>query len=346
MLNEILEKLTKLNQGPCVSLGLNTHRTHPENTKDNILLKNLLQEARIKLAEAYDKVVYKDLLIKMEELESEIDHQKNLESLHIYLSNEHLELFRSTWPIEESFVFVGDEFALNGLIQFYSESESYYILPISQGGTKLYKAENNNQLEEIRNDDFPFDENPFYTTNSDKSSDSNLVDKLLLEYLNGIDKAVQRIYNTSGIKTVVISTKDLYTKLIQISDNPTVYYNFTAVDYNHLQKDDLLDKSWQVILIDKRKNIDLLIQEIEQAVPTGNVYTEVHDIVKAAKEGRADLLVIEKGFRYQDKFDDEELQNEINNHLALDVLKHQGKVYFAEPEQMHDFGQIVLKARY
>ena len=42
----------------------------------------------------------------------------------------------------------------------------------------------------------------------------------------------------------------------------------------------------------------------------------------------------------------EVLQNRINNRIAWDVLKHQGKVYFADAEQMHDFGQIVLKARY
>jgi hypothetical protein len=346
MLNEILEKLANIKQGPCVSLGLNTHRTHPENTKDNILLKNLFQEARIKLAEAYEKDEFRQLLVKIDKLEKEIDHQKNLESLHIFLSNDELEIFRSAWPVEESFVFVGDEFALNALIQYYSESENYYILAISQGGTTLYEAENDRLLEEVRNDDFPYEENPFYTTHSDKASDSKLIDKLLLEYLNGIDKAIQSLYNSSGLKTVVMSTKDMYTKLIQITDNQSAYYDYTAIDYNHLQKDDLLEKAWQVVLSDKHEKIDLLVQEIQQAVPKGNVYTEMHDIVKAAKEGRADLLVIEKGFRYKDQFNDEVLQNRINNRIAWDVLKHQGKVYFADAEQMHDFGQIVLKARY
>jgi hypothetical protein len=305
-----------------------------------------MQDARKKLAEAYEKGMYISLLTNMEKIEKELDHQRNLESLHLFISNDISELFRSPWPLEESYVDVGEEFALNALIQYFAERENYFILPLTQGGTKLYKAENDLLVEEVRNDEFPFDENPYYTTHGDKGSDSKLTDKLLLEYLNGIDKAVQKIYNSTGLKTVVLSTKDMYAKLLQTADKPDVYFDYTAIDYNHIQIDNLLKSAWSVVQESKKTQIDSVFEEIEKAVPTGKVYTEIHDIAKAAREGRAAILVVEKGFRYKDQFNDEKLQHNINNRIAWDVLNHQGKVYFADPAQMKAFGQIVLKARY
>lgn len=346
MINKIIEKLAEVEQGPCVSISLNTHRTHPENARDSILLKNLLQEARIKLAEVYEKGLYNELLKKMGLLEKEIDHQKNLNSLHIFLSNDIFEVQRSIWSIEKSFVFVGEEFALNALIQMQTEQIQYYILSLSQGGTKLYSAENQAILEEVRNDDFPFDESTFYTTHGDTGSDSKLVDKLLLEYLNGIDKAIQRLFKTTKLKTVVLSTKDMYTKLIQVSDNQGAYYDHAAIDYNHLQKDDMVNKAWEIVQEEKNRSVDILMQEIARAVPQGKVFTEINDIARAAKEGRAEFLVLERGFRFNDQFNNYALQQNINNRIAYDVLKNQGMVCFADADQMQDFGRIVLKTRY
>ena len=44
-LKETLQKLAAENNTPCVSISFNTHRTHPDNTHDAVMLKNLLKEA-------------------------------------------------------------------------------------------------------------------------------------------------------------------------------------------------------------------------------------------------------------------------------------------------------------
>jgi len=40
-LKEQLQKLVAEKNSPCVTISLDTHRTHPDNAKDEILLKNL-----------------------------------------------------------------------------------------------------------------------------------------------------------------------------------------------------------------------------------------------------------------------------------------------------------------
>ncbi len=46
-LKEQLQELATKKDSPCVTISLNTHRTYPDNTQDEILLKNLLKEANL-----------------------------------------------------------------------------------------------------------------------------------------------------------------------------------------------------------------------------------------------------------------------------------------------------------
>ncbi len=54
-LKMLLQQLRTEEQIPCVTISLNTHRTHPDNAKDEILLKNLLKEAEVRVAKEFDK---------------------------------------------------------------------------------------------------------------------------------------------------------------------------------------------------------------------------------------------------------------------------------------------------
>jgi len=45
VLKEKLKQLTDEKGNLCVTISLNTHRTHPENAQDEILLKNLIKQS-------------------------------------------------------------------------------------------------------------------------------------------------------------------------------------------------------------------------------------------------------------------------------------------------------------
>ena len=54
-LRQKLEVLATEKNTPCVTISLNTHRTHPDNAQDVILLKNLLKEAEERLVNEFGK---------------------------------------------------------------------------------------------------------------------------------------------------------------------------------------------------------------------------------------------------------------------------------------------------
>jgi hypothetical protein len=55
MIKELIEKLSNSSDSPCVTITMNTHRTHPENATDAIALKNLCKDAENRLLAEFDK---------------------------------------------------------------------------------------------------------------------------------------------------------------------------------------------------------------------------------------------------------------------------------------------------
>ena len=79
-LKEQLQKLATEKNTPCVTISLNTHRAHPDNVKDEVLLKNLLKEAEDRVIAEFGKRPVASLLEKIENVSAEIDVNYNLDS--------------------------------------------------------------------------------------------------------------------------------------------------------------------------------------------------------------------------------------------------------------------------
>ncbi len=78
------------NSQPCVTIALNTHRTHPDNTQDEILMKKLLKEAEDRIISEFGKRGVSELLEKIKTVADKIDINYNLDSLHLFLSEKQM----------------------------------------------------------------------------------------------------------------------------------------------------------------------------------------------------------------------------------------------------------------
>lgn len=357
-MNQKLEKLALENNSPCVTISLNTHRTHPENAQDEIILKNLLKEAEERVLAEFEKRPMASLLEKIATVLSEIDMNYHLDSLHIFLSNDTQEVIRLAWPIEENSVQISDSFAIRPLIQASTQSEEYLILLLSQGGTQLYKALNGSIVEEIEDDGFPFAESQHYLTNSDRASDAKQVDNMVREFLNEVDKALVKVHNKTGMRCVVICTEDNHSRLMQVADKPDVYFGYAPIDYNNTATHHIAKQGWEIVSTFQKQGNAKAIGEMKEAVAKGLVLTDLQEIFQAAMEGRGDVLIINKAFsqsvvmtsdRTFNLITDVTIPNaidDITNRIAWDVLSKKGRVIFTTQEQLKDLGDIVLKTRY
>jgi len=357
-LKEQLQKLATEKNSPCVTISLNTHRTHPDNAQDQILLKSLIKEAEERVINEFGKRPVAQLLEKMETVSKEIDVNYNLDSLHIFLSNDTQEIVKSSWKTSNSGVHISDSFAIRSLIKNYNRSENYLVMLLSQSGVQLFEAVNDDIVEEVRNDDFPFSENRHYNTHSDKGSDSKHLDDLVREFLNKVDKALIKVHNETELKCVVIATEDNYSRLQQVADKPSVYLGYANIDYNNVATHHIAKQSWELVKEQQKQHRTETISEMQEAVAQGKVLTDLQEIYQASIDGRGELLIVHEDFsqavvmkdeRTFDLVDDPTIPNaidDITSTISWEVISKKGRVVFTSQDEIKDLGKIVLKKRY
>ncbi len=357
-LRKQLQTLATEKNSPCVTISLNTHRTHPNNAQDEILLKNLLKEAEERVKNEFGKRDVAQLLQNIETVQEGIDVNYNLDSLHIFLSNDTQEIIRSTWAASNQGVHISNSFALRSLIKTYNRSESYLIMLLSQSGVQLYEAVNDAIIQEVKNEDFPFSENEHYNTNPDRMSDSKHLDNLVREFLNTVDKALVKVNNETDLKCVVIATEDNWSRLQQVADKPSVYLGYVHINYNSVKTHQIVKQSWELVEeLQKNRRLDA-ISEMKEAVAKARVLTDLQEIYQAAIDGRGELLIVhqdfsqpvlmtgERTFNLINDATSENAIDDITSNIAWEVLNKKGTVHFTSQIEIEDLGKIVLKTRY
>jgi hypothetical protein len=343
---------------PCVTISINTHRTHPGNKQDEIELKKLLAEAETRVINEFGKRPVASLLEKIKNVASEIDVNYNLDSLHIFLSNDTKEVVKSTWKSQNTGVQISESFAVRPVIKMYNRQENYLIMLLSQSGVQLFEVLNEAIVEEIRNDDFPFSENLYYNTHSDKGSDPKYLDNLVREFLNRVDKALVKVHQETNLKCMVICTEANYSKLQQVADKPEIYLGYDAIDYNNVAPHQISSQAWKVVSDMQKQRRTNAIGEMLEAVAGGKVVTDLQEIYQAAIDGRGDLLIVYQDYaesvlmkddRTFDIIADPTIPNaidDITSNIAWEVISKKGRVVFTMQDEIKELGEIALKIRY
>ena len=357
-LKETLQKLGAEKSNPCVSISMNTHRMRPDTEKDRILLKNLLKEAYDRVSKGYEKKSVESLLHKIEAVKETIDISANLDSLHIFLSNDTQEIVKSPWEASSNRVNISSQFAIRPLIKAYNRSEPYLIMVLSQNKVSLYEAVNDAIIQEIKSDDFPSTENIPATLYPEKLGDAKYVDDLTRNFFNEIDKGLVRVHKETDLNCVVVTTEDNYHKLMQVADKPIVYNGYVSVNHNKDTPLQFVKETWKLVEKLQSKRRGESIEEVKKAMSQGNVLTDLQEIYKAAINGRADLLVVHQDFRQpvmmgeNDTFellDDPATPgaiDDITSKIAWEVISKKGRIVFTEQDEIKDLGKIALKTRY
>lgn len=357
-IREKLIYLASQRGNPCVTISLNTHRIYPDSAPDRIQLKDLMKEAAIRLTEEYGKRPVAPLLDRLKRIEETYDFDYSLDSLHIFLSGEVEEVIKVSWSTYENRVFIGDRFDLRTIIKAYNRSEEYLVLLLSQGGVQLYNALDDGITGEVKNDDFPFDANPHIVVDREERSNARLMDDQVREYFNDVDKALMRVYNETGLHTIVICTEDNYSRLMQVADRPDIYLGHAPINYNKTKPHDIVKQSWEIVKADQEKCRAEAVREMQQAVSERKVVTDIQDIYRASLDGMADLLLVNETFSLPVRMIDErsfepatdpdrkDVVDDVVSYIALNVVSKGGRVFFTSFDQISGFGDMALKLRY
>jgi len=353
--NNLIEKLAAEISYPCVTISCNTHRTHPDNLVDSLQLKHLIKAAKTRVVNEYQNHNVKVVLDKLDVIESEIQENYALDSLHIFISANTKIIVKSPWPIENNSIEIAEHFAIKPLIKILNNTQEYLILLLSQSGIKLYHAINDTIIDEIKNESFSFTLNPHLLIDHNKLSYNQSLANLQNIYFKNIDKSLVKYTKDSHLKFIVVSTEDNFHKLKNVSETQEIYLGHSNITNNDVSKHTLAIESWDIVQKLQNQLKTEAIAELQNARGKGLVIENINDIFKDAKEGRGEILILNQNFiqpvlmRDENTFDlimDNSLPNaiDITNEIAWEVIAHKGKVIFTDDNTSTN--DISMKLRY
>lgn len=353
-----LEKLALERSFPCVTISMNTQRMSTNNQKDIIELNKLIKEAHDHVVDEFGQHDVTNLLEKIDNLGKDMNANYNLESIHFFLSESTTEVVKSSWPISKNTVSVAENFVIKPLIKDLNRTEEYLILVLSQSEVRLLKAINDNISGEIKSEDFTFTENPYFLGDQDKASDGKQSDNLVREFFNQIDKALVKIHNKTDLKVVAICAENNWSRLMQVADQPSIYYGNVSINYNDTANHSLASEAWKIIDDIQKDGRAKAIREMQDAAGHGKVITDLHEIFLAVKAGRGELLITHDDYRQAVKMKGQyafypvddltmpEVIDDISSDLAWEVISKKGRAIFTSQEEFKSLGDIALKVRY
>jgi len=358
MQKDKLEKLASERSNPCVTISMNTPHSHPNNQQDIVEFRKLLKEAHDHVVNEFGQLPVSNLFDKIDALNDKIDFKYNLSSIHLFLSYTTTETIKSSWPILKNVVSVAENFVIKPLIKDFNRMEEYLILVLSQTDVRLLHAINDGIIGEISGENFSFDKNPHFLDNLDKSSGGKQGDNLVREFFNNIDKAVVKIHYKTGMNVVVICTENNWSRLLQVADQPSVYYGNISINSSDSANHSIAAEAFQIVNKIQEERRTLAILEMKEAAGHGKVITDLLDIFLAVKSGRGDLLITHDDYHQSVKMDGQYSFHEVNNvtlpgvidditsDIAWEVISKKGRAIFTNSEEFKSLGNIALKVRY
>lgn len=358
---KVLKYLHSINNYPCVSILMPTHKHFPENKQDPLRLKNLINIATKRLNEEFDKDEVKTILDKINEIYQSIDLKSLLDGLAIFVNKDKAIKFYLPFPVKER-VIIDPTFATRDLVFAMNRSEPYWLVVISDKITKLFLGIRDNIIEYNENG-FPFT-NIYYETKSSLITENHRNDRRtdnierIRKYLREIDAKLKNI-NTENYSLVITGTERTLSLFNEISSQKELILTGINGNYEFESAHELSKIVWPVVKSERAKKRDEVLKEIEDAFGKKKLATGIDEVWKLANEGRGRLLIVELNYQYPAKVSDnqshlipveiapgKEIIDDIVDDIIEKVINTGGRVVFVNNGKLDKYGHIVMILRY
>lgn len=358
---KVLKYLQSINNYPCVSIFMPTHRHFPENKQDPLRLKNIINIATKRLKEEFGKDEIQPILEKITEINNSIDFNSFLDGLAIFVNKDKAIKFYLPFPVKER-VIIDPTFATRDLVFAMNRSEPYWVVVISDKITKLFLGIRDNIIEFLEND-FPF-VNKYYETKSSLTKENHRNDRVsdsierIKKYLREIDSRLKNI-NINNYSIVITGTERILSLFKDISSQADLILTGINGNYESASAHDLSKVVWQQVKNVRAIRRDEILKEIENAFGRKKIATGIDEVWALAKEGRGRLLVVELNYQYSARESEDglllipvelapgkEIIDDAVDDTIEKVISRGGRVVFVNNGKLEKYGHIAMILRY
>lgn len=353
-MNTTLKRLRATRSGNCITIVLNTHRTHPDSEKDAIVLKNLVTEAAERLSANADKNVARALTEKLETLVKSVDHRENLDSLLLFVNSDIAEIVRLPIAVTER-VIIADHFSTRDLVRNINLKTDYYVLVLNKDEAKLIEAHNDRVVRESINP-FPVQNADHRKTFSAQAKDTNRAGDLISEFFNFVDKELNKVRNENPLPVLICSDESNYYEYLKIADQQdSILPEFLNRSRQHEKAQAIVADAWPIVQQYTQNKNDARKSELLQAVNDQKFLSDTNDISHAIAAGRVQTLFLEHDLHQSATMDNSQEQTasagaastgDIYDELIARHMDLGGEVVFLPQGALQQFNGFGAVTRY
>lgn len=352
-----LKQLQSLSKTPALSILLPTHRTSPDNKKDPILVKNMVDEAKERLREEFSARELAPLIDQLENLVGEIDYPHTLDGLALFVSHDFGKLYYLPFSVSARIV-IDKTFATRDLVYGLHRSQRYWVFLLSQASTRLLSG-TGETLEEVQDENFPMQmTGPAGTSPIPYDADSSYVDDRHRRFFQQVDRAFTDYTEGELLPLIVGGVVRQISFFQEVSQYTSAIAGTLSGNFDKASLAELAPQVWSVVQPVREARRANAIQELEDAVNAQRVVSTIGEVWRLAQEGRGKLLVVEKNyhipailnedgqFELVDQPGGTEVMDDAVDEIIEIVLAKGGDVEFVDDGTLALHQQIALILRY
>ncbi len=311
----MLPVILSVQQSPCLSLYMSTHRSHPENLQDPILFKQLVKQLESSLLINYPADVTKQYLEQFDALANDSEFWNHtLDGVAVLSAKDFFEVIGLQDKVA-SLAVVAEGFHTKPLQQYLQSVDRYHVLGISLHDFQLFEGNRTGisrvdiapgiptTIEEALGDELtdkhltvasyggagPSTGNMYHGHGGKKEE----VDKDAERFFRVVTASVQKHYSKpSGLPLILAALPEHHHLFQQVSDNPLLLPEGIKVNPSAVTNEQLAQLAWEVMEPAYNTTLENLGEKFGGAKANGKGSDHIAEVAEAAATGKIDTLLI------------------------------------------------------
>jgi len=375
-LRALMEKQGK----SCVSIYMLTHRTAPDSKQDSIRFKNLLREAEERLTTKGLGLAEMRRLLKPGRslLKDNLFWQYQGDGLAAFISTDFFRSYCLPVTLPELLV-VTDRFHIKPIVQLLTNDGRFYVLALSQNEVRLLQCTRygwnevdlknvpRNLAEALSYDD-PEKQLQYHTGTPrglgqraamfhGQGAGAEDTKVNILRYFQQMDQGLQNLLRDEKAPVVLAGVEFLFPIYREANTFLNLMEKGIKGNPEGTKPEDLHRQAWEIVRTHFLKTQQEAAEQYGQSVGSERASKDLTEIVRAAYDGRVDLLFVPVGVQRWGTFDPStrdlhlhelaELGDEdLLDLAALHTLLNSGTVFAVSPEEVPGEGPVAALFRY
>src|SRR5215510_7202489 len=355
-----LKRLQGRRDYPSLSLLAPTHRTHPANRKDRIVVKNLVGEGLDRLQGEFKKRDVAGLVHNLKMLVDRVDWKHSLEGLALFASRNVATAIQLPFR-PRARVVIDETFATRDLVYSLNRSARYRVLVLTEKPTRLFDA-TTNVLTEYAAKPFPM----VHTGPGGASrlpggqgiNRSAVRDDAHRQFFRKVDDALAAVQKDDHLPLVLVGVDRHIAFYQEVTKDPDAIVGVVAGSHDDPNPAALGRLVWPVFKSGATLTRTRALARLHQAVSANRHASGIDQVWRAAFEKRCQTLLVETDFEYPADLSpqgDRLLPYSGRGAAALDdavdevierVIANGGDVFFYDPGVLDLHQRIAAVLRY